>query len=100
MQHRQCVPILLPALLLPYSVPLEQPHCVLAFGVQAVLLLTSHFRPQGHAAREACKLWALQTAPGHGCACRAVPELLRALTQAVMGAAGGFPAVFYGSHLS
>lgn len=85
MQHWRCVPVLLPALLLPYSVPLQQPHCVLAFGVQAVLLLTSHFRPQGHAAKEARKLWALQTAPAHGSACRSLPELLRALTQAVMG---------------
>lgn len=90
MQHWQRAPILLPALLFPYSVPLQQPHCVLAFGVQAVLLLTSHFRPQGHAAKEACKLWALQTAPAHGSACRALPELLRALAQAVMGQQEGF----------
>lgn len=45
----------LPAFLLPYSVPLQQPHRVLAFGVQAVLLLASDPRPQGHAAKEASR---------------------------------------------
>lgn len=42
----------LPALLLPYSVPLEQPHGVLALGVEAVLLLPPHPCPQGHSARQ------------------------------------------------
>lgn len=42
----------LPPFLLPYSVPLEQPHGVLALGVEAVLLLPPHPCPQRHTARQ------------------------------------------------
>lgn len=64
-----------PAFLLPYSVPLQQPHGVLALGVEAVLLLPPHPCPQCHTARQGDKPQGHETIPLF----HSVPQQARAL---------------------